>query len=79
VILKDDFDFTNVDDIKTLCHQAYYPVASQLLEKGLTEADIKVKFRKALIFFGEQHKQVAFDYQNLDIVLYLLTVSTEDY
>jgi len=72
VILKDDFDCTNVNDIKVLYHQAYYPVAIQLLEKGLTEAEIKVKFRTALIFLCEQQKKVAFDYQNKIWILFCI-------
>lgn len=74
MILKDDFDFTKINDIKTLYNHTYYSVAIQLLEKGLTEADIRAKYRKALIFFCKQQKQVAFDHQNLDIVLYLYSL-----
>jgi len=74
VILQSEFNCTDVNNIKALYRQTYYPVAIQLLDKGMTEADIKTKYRKALIFFCEQYKQNTFDHVNLDIVLYLLTL-----
>jgi len=74
VILQDDFDFRDVNNIKALYRETYYSVAIQLLDKGMTEADIKKKYRKALIYLSAQQKLQTFDYQNLDIVLYLLTL-----
>ncbi len=77
VILPNDFDGTNIDNIKALYRQTYYPVAIQLLNKGMTESDIKANFRKAVIYFYAQQKRQSFD-QNLDIVLYLLTLCLLD-
>lgn len=74
MILQNDFDCTNADNIKALYRQTYYSVAIQLLNKGMNEKDIKIKYRKALMYFCQQGKQNNFDFNNLDIVLYLLTL-----
>ena len=74
MILQANFDCTDVENIKALYRQTYYTVAKQLHDKGMTEADIKTKYRKALIYFCQQHKKNEFDFDNLDIVLYLLTL-----
>jgi len=69
----DDFNLTELSGIKELYHKTYYSVAIQLKDKGMAESDIKAKYRKAVMFLCQQTQLHQFD-QNLDIVLYLLTL-----
>jgi len=74
VVLQGNFDCLDVNNIKDLYRQTYYPVAIRLLDKGMAEADIKAKYRKALIYFCKLHKQNTFDHKNLDKIWILFCI-----
>jgi len=73
VISIDEFDLTDLAGIKKLYRATYFSVATQLVERNMAESEIKAKYKKAVMCFCQQQKQHNMD-QNLDIVLYLLTL-----